>query len=100
MKEFAIQLAEQKNIPVCLVQHGLNYDTKEGYDMNVTKGALPIKSDHYLCWGKVNEDYCKELSIKSEKIHVIGSPVFDNVIFDEQNFSTTDCVLLATGCTY
>lgn len=96
-ERIAIQLAEQKNIPVCLVQHGLNYDTKEGYDMNVAEGALPIKSDHYLCWGKVNEKYCKELSIKSEKIHVIGSPVFDNVIFYEQNFSTTDCVLLATA---
>ena len=96
-ERIAIQLAEQKDIPVCLVQHGLNYDTKEGYDMNVAQGALPIKSDHYLCWGKINEDYCKELSIKSEKIHAIGSPVFDNVRFDEQNFSITDCVLLATA---
>ncbi|SVD49105.1 uncharacterized protein METZ01_LOCUS401959, partial [marine metagenome] len=96
-ERIAIQLASQKEIPVCLVQHGLNYDTKMAYDMNVAQGALPMKSDHYLCWGKINEDYCKELSIKSEKIHVVGSPVFDKVKFDEQNFSKNDCVLLATA---
>ena len=96
-ERIAIQLASQKEIPVCLVQHGLNYDTKMAYDMNVAQGALPIKSDHYLCWGKINEDYCQELSIKSEKIHVVGSPVFDKVKFDEQNFSKNDCVLLATA---
>ena len=96
-ERIAIQLASQKEIPVCLVQHGLNYDTKVAYDMLVAQGALPVKSDHYLCWGKINEDYCKELSIKSEKIHVVGSPVFDKVKFDEQNFSKNDCVLLATA---
>ena len=96
-ERIAIQLASQKEIPVCLVQHGLNYDTKVAYDMNVAQGALPVKSDHYICWGKINEDYCKELSIKSEKIHVVGSPVFDKVKFDEQNFSKNDYVLLATA---
>ena len=96
-ERIALQLAGQKEIPVCLIQHGLNYDTREAYDMNVAQGALPIRSDHYICWGKINEDYCKRLSIKPEKIHVIGSPIFDKVRFDEQNFYKKDYVLLATA---
>ena len=96
-ERIAIQLAKQKEIPVCLVQHGVNYDTKEGYDMNVTQGALPLKSDYFLCWGKVTEKYSKGLGIKSEKIHSIGSPIFDKLRSDEQNSSKNDCVLLATS---
>ena len=96
-ERIALQLASQKEIPVCLLQHGINYDTREGYDMNIAQGGLPVKSNHYLCWGKINENYCKSLRIKPEKIHVIGSPVFDKVRFDKQNFSKNDCVLFATA---
>ena len=96
-ERIALQLAYQKQIPVCLVQHGINYNTKESYDMNVAKGALPIKSDHYLCWGKISEEYSKRMEIKSKKVHSVGSAVFDGVTFDEQNCSKKDYVLLATG---
>ena len=96
-ERIALQLAYQKQISVCLVQHGINYNTKESYDMNVAKGALPIKSDHYLCWGKISEEYSKRMEIKSEKVHSVGSAVFDGVTFDEQNCSKKDYVLLATG---
>ena len=96
-ERIAIQLAKQKEIPVCLVQHGVNYDTKQSYDMNVTQGALPLKSDYFLCWGKVTEKYSKGLGIKSEKIHSIGSPIFDKLRSDAQNSSKNDCVLLAAA---
>ena len=96
-ERIALQLAYQKQIPVCLVQHGINYNTKESYDMNVAKGALPIKSDYYLCWGRISGEYSKKMAIKSEKVHPIGSAVFDSVTFDEQNSSKKDHVLLATG---
>ena len=96
-ERIALQLAYQKQIPVCLVQHGINYNTKESYDMNVVKGALPIKSDYYLCWGRISGEYSKKMAIKSEKVHPIGSAVFDGVTFDEQKCSKKDHVLLATG---
>ena len=95
-ERIATQLAKQKEIPVCLVQHGVNWDTKESYDMNVAQGVLPIKSDYFLCWGKITEKYSKDLGIKPEKIHSIGSPIFDRLRFDEQNSSKNNCVLLAT----
>ena len=42
-ERIAIQLAKQKEIPVCLVQHGVNWDTKEGYDMNVSSRCTSTK---------------------------------------------------------
>ena len=90
-----LQLAQEEQIPVCLVQHGINYDTKESYDMNVAKGALPIESDHFLCWGKTGEEFSRSMSINPEKIHSIGSPIFDRLTFDEQNSPKNDCVLFA-----
>ena len=96
-ERIAIQLAKQKEIPVCLVQHGVNWDTKESYDMNVAQGALPLKSDYFLCWGRITEKYSKDLGIKPEKIHSIGSPIFDRLRFDEQNSSKNNCVLLAAA---
>ena len=96
-ERIALQLAHQKQISVCLLQHGVNYDTKQSYDMNVAQGAFPIKSDYFLCWGKVTEKYSKSLGIKSEKIYSIGSPIFDRLRFDEQNSFKNDYVLLATS---
>jgi UDP-N-acetylglucosamine 2-epimerase len=96
-ERIALQLAHQKQIPVCLVQHGINYNTKESYDMNVAKGSLPIKSDYFLCWGRISEEYSKSMGIKSEKVHSVGSAVFDDVRFNEQDCSKKDYVLLATG---
>ena len=96
-EKIALQLAHQKQIPVCLLQHGAIYDTTEGYDMSVAQGVIPLKSDHYLCWGKITEEYSKSLGINIENIHSIGSPIFDKVSFDERNSSKNDYVLLATS---
>ena len=96
-ERIVLQLAHQKQIPVCLVQHGIYYDSKESYDMNVAKGALPIKSDHFLCWGKITKEFAQNMGIKPEKVHSIGSPIFDRLRFDEQNSSKNDYVLLATA---
>ena len=96
-EKIALQLAHQRQIPVCLVQHGINYNTKESYDMNVAKGALPIKSDHFLCWGKIGEEFSQSMGINVEKVHSIGSPIFDRLRFDEQNSFKNDYVLLATA---
>ena len=96
-EKIALQLAHQRQIPICLVQHGINYNTKESYDMNVAKGALPIKSDHFLCWGKIGEEFSQSMGINVEKVHSIGSPIFDRLRFDEQNSFKNDYVLLATS---
>ena len=96
-ERIVLQLARQEHIPVCLVQHGINYDTKESYDMNAAKGALPLESDYFLCWGKTGAKFSQSMGINSEKIHVTGSPIFDKLQFDEQNSFKNDYVLLATS---
>ena len=96
-ERIALQLSRQKHIPVCLLQHGAIYDTAEAYDMNVAQGVVPLKSDYYLCWGKITETYAERLGIKSEKIHTLGSSVYDKVKFDEQNSSKNDYLVLATS---
>ena len=96
-ERIVLQLAHQKQIPVCMVQHSIHHDTKESYDMNVAKGALPIKSDHFLCWGKIIEEYAQNMGIETEKIHSVGSAVYDDVRFDEEHCSKKEHVLLATG---
>ena len=80
-ERIALQLANQRQIPVCLVQHGINYDTNESYDMNVAKGALPINSDHFLCWGKIGKEFSRSMGINSEKVHAIGSPYSSGLCF-------------------
>ena len=62
-----------------MLQHGLINDSVESYDHNVYTGVIPIESDHAIVWGKVYEDYFKQIGIPEEKIHAIGTPIFDNL---------------------
>ena len=96
-EKIALQLGCKKKIPVCMVQHSIHYDTKESYDMMIAKGSLPINSDHYLCWGRMSEEYSQNMGVEAERVHAIGSPVYDDIIFDEEHYSKKEHVLLATG---
>jgi hypothetical protein len=96
-ERIALQLGCQEKIPVCMVQHSIHHDTKESYDMMVAKGSLPINSDHYLCWGRISKEYSQNMGIETEKIHSVGSAVYDDVRFDEEHCSKKEHVLLATG---
>jgi len=80
-----------------LLQHGLINDSVEGYDHNVYTGVIPIESDHAIVWGKVYEDYFKQIGIPEEKIHAIGTPIFDNLKTLNSIDSGEDYVLLATS---
>ena len=96
-ERIALQLGCQEKIPVCMVQHSIHYDTKESYDMMIAKGSLPINSDHYLCWGRLSEKYSQNMGIEAERVHSVGSAVYDGVRFDEEHCSKKEHVLLATG---
>ena len=96
-ERIALQLGCQEKIPVCMVQHSIAYDTKESYGMNVAKGSLPINSDHYLCWGRTSEEYSQNMGIEAERVHSVGSAVYDDIRFDEEHCSKKEHVLLATG---
>ena len=74
-----IELAKKLHIPVILVQHGLYIDTPESYEYLRFPGLFPIESDKFFIWGKIQENYCKQSGIPSEKIITLGNPYFDKI---------------------
>ena len=96
-EKILLQLAKLKKIPTFLLQHGLINDSVECYDHNVYTGVLPIESDHAIVWGKVNEDYFRQIGIPEEKIHTIGTPIYDNLKGLNSIDNREGYVLLATS---
>jgi len=96
-EKILLQLAKLKKIPTFLLQHGLINDSVDAYDYNVYHGVVPIESDHAIVWGKVNEDYFRRVGIPEEKIHTIGTPIFDKLKGLDSTDSQDGYVLLATS---
>ena len=72
-------------------------DSLEGYSHNVANGVIPIESDGGIVWGKINENYLKNVGIPAEKIHTLGSPLFDNHKKINSSFEDNKYVLFATS---
>jgi len=96
-EKILLQLAKLKKIPTFLLQHGLINDSVDGYDHNVYRGVVPIESDHAIVWGRVNEDYFSQIGIPEEKIHAIGTPIYDNLKDLNSIDNHEGYVLLATS---
>ena len=96
-EKILLQLENSKNIPKLLLQHGLINDSIEGYEHNVANGVIPIESNGGIVWGKVNENYLKKIGISSEKIHTLGTPLFDNFKKIDSSLKNADYVLFATS---
>ena len=96
-EKILLQLAKLKKIPTFLLQHGMITDSVDAYDHNVCRGVVPIESDHAIVWGKVNEDYFRQIGIPEEKIHTIGTPIYDNLKDLNSIDSEDGYVLLATS---
>jgi len=95
-EKILLRLAKLKKIPTFLLQHGIINDSVDAYDYNVYRGVIPIESDHAIVWGKVNEDYFRQIGIPEEKIHTIGTPIYDNLKDLSCVDGQGDYVLLAT----
>tara|TARA_Y100001936_G_scaffold249151_1_gene298753 strand:+ start:33955 stop:35856 length:1902 start_codon:yes stop_codon:yes gene_type:complete len=91
------QLAKIKKIPIFLYQHGLIFDTKKGYEMNIHHGALAKLSDFSLVWGKTDRQYRETLGFKTDKIIDIGSCRYDNFENIPSFFKEKNYVVLATS---
>ena len=96
-EKILLQLAKLKKIPTFLLQHGIINDSVDAYDYNVYRGVIPIESDHAIVLGKVYEDYFRQIGISEEKIHTIGTPIYDNLKDLNSIDSQEDYVLLATS---
>jgi len=96
-EKILLQLAKLKKIPTFLLQHGIMNDSVDAYDYNVYRGLIPIESDHAIVWGKVYEDYFRQIGIPKEKIHTIGTPIYDKLKDLNSIDSEEGYVLLATS---
>lgn len=94
-EQIIIQLANLKNIPIILVQHGLYYDTPEAIEFNEFVGIFPNQSDHIIAWGNILSDYASECGIPKNKIQVLGNPIYDS-LFKIDDLEDQNYVLLAT----
>ena len=91
------QLSKSRKIPIFLNQHGLIFDTKEAFQMNMHHGIIPRISDYSVVWGEVDYEYRKSIGINEGTIFTIGSPIYDNFINSIEPYHETDYVLLATS---
>lgn len=96
-EQILCQLAKIKKIPIFLYQHGLIFDTKNGYEMNIHHGALPKLSDFSLVWGKTDRKYRENLGLETNKIVDVGSCKYDNFENTSTFFKKKDYVVLATS---
>ena len=91
------QLSKARKIPIFLNQHGLIFDTKEAFQMNMHHGIIPRISDYSVVWGEVDYEYRKSIGINEGTIFTIGSPIYDNFINSIEPYHESDYVLLATS---
>ena len=95
-EKIILQLAKKKKIVNFLLQHGLINDSLEGYEHNVHRGVIPIESEQSIVWGKINQDYFKHIGISADRVHTLGTPIYDDLNIEKID-NKEDYVLLATS---
>ena len=95
-EKIILQLAKKKKIVNFLLQHGLINDSLEGYEHNAHRGVIPIESEQSIVWGKINQDYFKHIGISADRVHTLGTPIYDDLNIEKID-NKEDYVLLATS---
>lgn len=97
LEQIIISLAKKLQIPVILLEHGLNSDSPELIATNEFYRVPPKAFDMILVWGSTYKEYLVKHSLDENKIFEIGStffdPIFNNTIKPVQ---FQDYILLAT----
>ena len=95
-EKIILQLSKKKKIVNFLLQHGLINDSLEGYEHNAHRGVIPIESEQSIVWGKINQDYFKHIGISADRVHTLGTPIYDDLNIEKID-NKEDYVLLATS---
>ncbi|MBI5859516.1 MAG: UDP-N-acetylglucosamine 2-epimerase [Nitrosarchaeum sp.] len=97
-EQIVLNVATQFKIPVILLQHGLYRETKEAYEFNKFSGVVPIQSKKFISWGEATKNYFMQCGIEESKIHVVGSPIYDDFFEQSKQLERkNDYILLATS---
>ena len=95
-EQIVITLAKTYGIPIYHLQEGLHFDTPEAYENANLQGVYPELADQYFVWGEVSKDTAiKNAKTDPEKIKILGSPRFNDLVFDKSQ-NSEDFILLAT----
>ena len=95
-EKIILQLSKKKKIVNFLLQHGLINDSLEGYEHNAHRGVIPIESEQSIVWGKINQDYFKHIGVSADRVHTLGTPIYDDLNIEKID-NKEDYVLLATS---
>ena len=99
-EQIAISLCQQMKKRIFLLQHGLYADSIDSVSQNDFSGVLPRYSDDFLVWGKVIEEYTKNIQFLETEIKAIGSPSYDSIIEEkEEGKHNEKHILIATTST-
>lgn len=97
LEQIIISLAKKLEIPIILLEHGLNYDSPELVTTNEFYGFPPKASDIMLVWGSTYKGYLIKYGLDENKIFEIGSTFFDPIFNNMINPAPfQDYILLAT----
>jgi hypothetical protein len=100
-EQIVIQLAQKINIPIMLLQHGLaiDYEDEERIEHNEFAGGFSKLATKYIAAGEMVKRYAIKCGMPSNKIEILGSPIFDEHINEKSknNNSANGYVLLVTS---
>ena len=94
-EQILIQLGKLNQIPIYLLQHGINWCTNEAFHLMKHHGVMGYDVDYQLVWGNIDYNYRKKQKFNNKKIIQIGNPAFDSYL--NQNSSEKNYILLATS---
>jgi hypothetical protein len=97
LEQIIISLAKKLQIPIILLEHGLNSDSPELITTNEFYRVPPKAFDMMLVWGSTYKEYLVKHGLDENKIFETGStffdPIFNNTI---KPVHFQDYILLAT----
>lgn len=97
VEQIILSLGKKQKISICVLQHGLYFDSKEMIEENHFQRIIPKKSDYFLGWGNVFKNFLETNNVNSDKIKNIGSIFHDSLFkINSESKEATGNVLLAS----
>ena len=97
VEQIILSLGKKQKIPICVLQHGLYFDSKEMIEENHFQRIIPKKSDYFLAWGDIFKNFLETNNVNSDQIKNIGSIFHDSLFkINSESKEATGNVLLAS----
>ncbi|NQV89885.1 UDP-N-acetylglucosamine 2-epimerase [Candidatus Uhrbacteria bacterium] len=83
-ERLVFSVAQQKNVPTVLIQHGITDNTIKNQMVNT-----PSIASHMCVWGEMAKDYFLNHGVEEQRIFVTGSPAIDPSVHTQKQFVRT-----------